>query len=68
MFEIYQEYTSLVEQQKMNKELCSNFSFLTFDFIEPHFQPLHVAVATYNSRLQFESPFMLDFTFAIMVL
>lgn len=35
----------------MDKEVCANFIFLTFDFIELNFQPLQVAVATYGSRL-----------------
>lgn len=51
----------------MNNEV-SNFSFLTFDFIEHSFQPLQVAVATYSSQLQFDFPSMLNFTFAVMVL
>lgn len=51
----------------MNKD-GSNISFLTFDFIEHHFQPFQVAVATCSNQLQFDSPSMLDFTFAIMVL
>lgn len=52
----------------MNNEVTSNFNSMTFDFIEPSFQPLEVAVATNRGLLKFDFSSMLNFIFAIKVL
>lgn len=52
----------------MKNEVTSNFSSMTFDFTEPRFQPLRVAVATNRGLLKFDFSSMLNFTFAIKVL